>query len=411
MILEPPFDVWEIRSHFPILSQRIRNKPLVYLDSAATSQKPDVVIEKVRQFYETYNANVHRTIYRIGEKATYEYEQARKKVAEFIHADDVRCIVFTRGTTEAINLVAHSWGRHNLVPGDEIVITEMEHHSNIVPWQLVARETGATLRWIRLNSDGTLDLADPDRWFTKKTKLVSVVHQSNVFGTINPVKDIVRYSKDVGAVVLVDGAQSVPHFPLDVQDLGCDFLAFSGHKMVGPTAVGVLYGRTELLESMEPFMGGGEMISTVTMEESTFKEIPWKFEAGTPNIAQVIGLGAAVDFIRDISMEKIQVHDQLLTRYALDVLQTIPELVIYGKSQDRGPVVSFNVQGIHPHDLAQILDEEAIAVRAGHQCAQPTMQRLNVAATMRASFYLYNTPEEIDTLRDAIVGAVHFLGQ
>ncbi len=401
-------DVRDIRSHFPILSQRIRNKPLVYLDNAATSQKPRQVIEKVTEFYSEYNANVHRTIYHIGEKATYEYEEARKKVARFIHATH-RSIVFTRGTTEAINLVAYAWGRHHLGPGDEILITEMEHHSNIIPWQLVAKDTGASLRYIPLKKDGMLDLTAPEKYVTKKTKIMAFIYQSNALGTINPVKQLIQYGKDVGALVLLDGAQSVPHFPTDVEELGCDFLAFSGHKMMGPSGIGVLYASPDLLESMDPFMGGGEMITTVSMERATWKEIPWKFEAGTPNIAQAIGLGAAIDVLNEIGMDTIQKQDQLLTRYALEVLKSIPEVTIYGDSLHRGPVISFNVNGIHPHDLAQILDRDAIAVRAGHHCAQPTMNRLGVTATTRASFYLYNNTEEIDLLGDAILRAIDFL--
>lgn len=402
-------DIHDIRKFFPILSQRIRNKRLVYLDNAATTQKPLQVIDKVNEFYTKYNANVHRTIYQIGEKATFEYERARKKVAKFINAGDFRSVVFTRGTTESINLVAYSWARHNLGPGDEILITEMEHHSNIIPWQLVARDTGSTLRYIPLKKDGSLELTTPERYFTKRTKLVGLIHQSNVLGTINPVKQLIEYGKQIGALVLVDGAQSVPHFPVDVQVLGCDFLAFSGHKMMGPNAVGVLYARPSLLESMEPFLGGGEMISTVTMEKATWKEIPWKFEAGTPNIAQAIGLGAAIDFINEIGIDNIHRHHQMLTHYALEALRSIPELTIYGNSPDRGAVISFNIDNIHPHDLAQILDQEAIAVRAGHHCAQPIMEKLEVAATTRVSFYVYNTTKEIDLLCDAIKKAKDFL--
>jgi len=404
-----PFDVQNIRLFFPILNQQNQNKPLVYLDNAATTQKPHQVIDKVNEFYKQYNANVHRTIYQIGERATNEYELARKKVANFINASNIHSIVFTRGTTESINLVAYSWARRNLGPGDEILITEMEHHSNIIPWQLVSRDTGATLRYIPLNRNGTLDLTHRDLYFTNRTKLVSVIHQSNALGTVNPVKQIIQYGKEVGALVLVDGAQSVPHLPIDVQELGCDFFVFSGHKMMGPNAVGVLYGRSHLLESMEPFLGGGEMIRTVTMKESTWKEIPWKFEAGTPNIAQVIGLGAAIDFINEIGIDNIHQHSQKLVKYALEILSSIPGLTIYGDPPERGAVFSFNVDGVHPHDLAQILDQESIAVRAGHHCAQPIMNKLKVTATTRASFYLYNTKEEIDLLSDTIQKAINFL--
>ena len=403
------FDIQNTRKFFPIFNQRFKNKPLIYLDNAATTQKPHPVINKVNEFYQQYNANVHRTIYQIGEKATHEYELARKKVASFINAPDPRSIVFTHGTTESINLVAYSWARNNLHPGDEVLITEMEHHSNIIPWQLVIKDTGATLRYIPLKKDYTLDLTNPEKYFTKKTKLVSVIHQSNVLGTINPVEQIIKYGKDVGALVLIDGAQSVPHFSTDVQELGCDFLVFSGHKMLGPTAIGVLYSRVELLESMSPFLGGGEMIKTVTMEESKWNDIPWKFEAGTPNIAQAIGLGAAIDFINEIGLDNIRLHDITLTRYSEEVLRSIPDLTLYGDPQNRGAVISFNIDGIHPHDLAQVLDQEAIAVRAGHHCAQPMMNALNVTATTRVSFYLYNTKREIDLLSNTIQKAISFL--
>ena len=404
-------DIDRIREDFPILKTRVRNRPLVYLDNAATSQKPRQVIETVQEFYGTFNANVHRAIYEMAEKATREYELARTRLARFINAEEPRCLIFTRGTTESINLVAYAWGRHRLKAGDEILITEMEHHSNIVPWQLVARDTGASLRYIPMTLNGTLEFDSPERYFTKKTKLVSVIHQSNVFGTVNPIRQIVRYAKDVGALVLVDAAQSVPHMKVDVQDLGCDFLAFSGHKMMGPSGVGVLYGKSSLLEEMEPFLAGGEMISTVTMERATWNEIPWKFEAGTPNIAQAIGLGAAVDYINAIGIEKIHSYENTLTQYALEAMGAIPQVTYYGNSKTRGAVVSFNVKGIHPHDIAQILDQEGIAIRAGHHCAQPTMQKLRVPATARASFYVYNTKKEIDLLCDAIRKAIDFLGK
>ena len=402
-------DTDTIRKDFPLLSRRVRGKPLTYLDNAATSQKPQAVINKITEFYQQYNANVHRAIYAIGEQATLEYESAREKVARFINAWDTNSVVFTKGTTESINLVAYSWGRHNLGPGDEILITEMEHHSNIIPWQLAARATGATLRYIPIRQNGTLTLDDPGEYFTDKTKLVALIHQSNVFGTINPVREIARLAKDVNALVLVDAAQSVPHSPVDVRALGCDFLAFSGHKMLGPSGVGVLCARPELLAAMEPFMGGGEMINSVTMEESTWNEPPWKFEAGTPNIAQAIGLGAAIDYLETISIDAIEEHERALTQYALDTLSAIPEVTIYGSEVNRGGLVSFNVENVHPHDLAQILDQKGIAIRAGHHCAQPIMQKLDVPATARASFYLYNTPAEIDVLCDGIMESINFL--
>jgi len=402
-------DTDTIRKDFPLLSRKVRGKPLTYLDNAATSQKPQAVINKITEFYQQYNANVHRAIYAIGEQATLEYESAREKVARFINAWDTNSVVFTKGTTESINLVAYSWGRHNLGPGDEILITEMEHHSNIIPWQLAARATGATLRYIPIRQNGTLTLDDPGEYFTDKTKLVALIHQSNVFGTINPVREIARLAKDVNALVLVDAAQSVPHSPVDVRALGCDFLAFSGHKMLGPSGVGVLCARPELLAAMEPFMGGGEMINSVTMEESTWNEPPWKFEAGTPNIAQAIGLGAAIDYLETISIDAIEEHERALTQYALDTLSAIPEVTIYGSEVNRGGLVSFNVENVHPHDLAQILDQKGIAIRAGHHCAQPIMQKLDVPATARASFYLYNTPAEIDVLCDGIMESINFL--
>lgn len=403
-------DVQNIRADFPILTLQVHGHPLAYLDNAATTQKPGAVLDKVNEYYRAYSANVHRTIYEIGEKATEEYERARAKLARFIGAHDPRSVIFTRGTTEAINLVAYAWGRHHLSPGDEILISGMEHHSNIVPWQLVARDTGATLRHIPIHETGTLDLPeDPGEYFTSRTRLVGIIHQSNVFGTVNPVEKIVDYARDVGALVLVDGAQSVPHAPVNVGKLGCDFLAFSGHKMLGPTGVGVLFGKVTLLEEMEPFLGGGEMIRTVTMENATWNDLPRKFEAGTPNIAQAIGLGAAVEYIERLGIENIHTYEQELIRYALEVIGSIREVTIYGDAPVRGAILSFNVRGIHPHDLAQFLDHQGIAVRAGHHCAQPVMDRLGVPATVRASFYIYNTPEEIDLLAGGIEKALAFL--
>ncbi|MBL7059508.1 MAG: cysteine desulfurase [Candidatus Marinimicrobia bacterium] len=392
-----------IRNDFPLLSSTNRAKPLVYLDSAATTQKPRHVIDAVSSFYESNNANVHRGIYQLSEQATKSYENVRKSVADFIGTADPRSIIFTSGTTESINLVAYAWGRKNLKPRDEILITEMEHHSNIVPWQLTTRETGANLRYIPILKNGTLDLSDPEKYFTKKTKLVSIIHQSNVFGTINPVKQIIDYAKSVGAITIVDAAQSVPHANINVEELGCDFLAFSGHKMLAPTGIGVLYGKTKILEEMIPFLGGGEMISSVSMESATWNEIPYKFEAGTPKIAQVIGLGAAIEYLNKIGMDDVQKHGQDLLKYALISLSNIPELTIYGDSTNRGAVISFNVDNVHPHDLAQFLDQDGIAVRAGHHCAQPIMTKLGLSSTTRASFYLYNTKKEIDALCESIV--------
>ncbi|MFB0515862.1 MAG: aminotransferase class V-fold PLP-dependent enzyme [Candidatus Neomarinimicrobiota bacterium] len=406
----PPWELERIRDDFPALKQYMRGKPLVYLDNAATSQKPRQVIAAITQHYERDNANVHRAIYELGERATRAYESARQKVAEFINAEDWRSIVFTRGATEAINLIAYAWGRHNLGPGDEILITEMEHHSNIIPWQLLARDTGAILRYIPIADDYTLDLEAPEKYFSKRSRIVAVVHQSNVLGTVNPVKAIAQQAKEAGALVLVDGAQSVPHFRVDVQELGCDFLAFSGHKMLGPTGVGVLYARTALLESMEPFLGGGEMISMVTMQGATWNEIPWKFEAGTPNVAQAIGLGAAIDYLNRLGMDAIADYCNQLTRYARQVLGPLPGITIYGHAPTSNSAIPFNLEGIHPHDLAQLLDQEGIAVRAGHHCAQPLMRRLGVSATTRASLYFYNTSDEIDRLAAGIDKAARFLG-
>jgi len=401
------FDVKNIRKDFPIFTEQPDN--FVYLDNSATTLKPQSVIDAVAGYYSKYSANVHRSIYSIGEEATAEYEGSRTKVANFINSDS-KSIIFTRGTTESINLVAYTWARKNIKVGDEILLTEMEHHSNLIPWQLCAQETGAILKHIPFNEDGTLDLSEPEKWFTHKTKLVAVIHQSNVFGTVNPIKDIIKMAHDVGAIVLVDAAQSVPHQTVDVQDMDCDFLAFSGHKMLGPTGVGVLYGKPELLEAMPPFLGGGEMIRTVSLNDSTWNDIPWKFEAGTPNIAQAIGLGAAIDYINKIRLEKIHEYEQELLNYALEKMQEIPGINIYGAAQKRGAVISFNVENIHPHDLAQFLDNDGIAIRAGHHCAQPIMKKLGVSATGRASFYVYNSKEDVVLLCESIEKTIKFMG-
>ncbi len=400
-------DVKNIREDFPIFTERADN--FVYLDSSATTLKPQTVIDAVADYYSKYSANVHRSIYSIGEKATEKYEGSRSKVAKLINANS-NSIIFTRGTTESINLVAYTWARKNLKSGDEILLTEMEHHSNLIPWQICSQETGAVLKFIPFNEDGTLDLSDPEKWFTNKTKLVAVIHQSNVFGTVNPIKDIIKLAKSVSAVTLIDAAQSVPHQKVDVQELDCDFLAFSGHKMLGPTGVGVLYGKPEILEEMPPFMGGGEMIRTVSLNESTWNDIPWKFEAGTPNIAQAIGLGSAIDYINEIGLDKIHEHEQDILTYALEKMQKIPEVNIYGSADERGAVISFNLKNIHPHDLSQLLDNDGIAIRAGHHCAQPIMKKLGVSATGRASFYLYNSKEDVDRLCESLVKTVKFMG-
>ena len=403
-----PLDVKSIRNDYPIFQKKWANGSFCYLDSAATSQTPRQVVESVTEYYSDYNANVHRSIYAIGEKATKAYESAREKVSQFIGAEESRSVVFTRGTTEAINLVAYAWGRHNLKKGDEILITEMEHHSNLVPWQLVARDMGATLKTIPFRTDGTLE--NVETYFNENTKIVSVIHQSNVLGTVNPVDEIISLAKSVGAVTLIDAAQSVPHSPVDVSSLECDFLAFSGHKMLGPTGVGVLYGKLNLLEEMEPFLTGGEMIREVTFEKSTWNDVPWKFEAGTPNIAQVIGLGSAVDYLSEIGLDKINAHETAISNYAVEKLNEIDEVTIYGNPPKRGGVVTFNLHNIHPHDLAQLLDKEGVAIRAGHHCAQPLMDKLGVTATARASFYLYNDLEDIDKLVAALIKSLDFLG-
>ncbi len=395
VIQQKLFDAKKIKEDFPIF----RNNPdLVFLDNASTTQKPQSVIDTLSHYYENYNSNIHRGIYQIAEKATAAYEKSRDKVTKFIGAGDRRSIVFTKGTTESINLVANSWGGQNLKPGDEVLITEMEHHSNIIPWQLICERTGANLKYIPIYEDGTLDLSNPEKYFTNKTKIVCVIHQSNVFGTVNPIADIVKLAHDCGALVLVDGAQITPHHQVNVTELDCDFFAFSGHKMLGPTGVGILYGKPELLESMEPFQSGGEMIDTVSMAESTWNDIPWKFEAGTPNIAQAIGLGKAVDYLQNLNMKEIEDHIGELTEYALESIQKINGMKVYNQENNRSGIISFNVEGVHPHDLAQFLDQDGIAFRTGHHCTQPIMKKLGVSATARISFYIYNTKEEIDKL-------------
>lgn len=394
-------NVKELRQLFPILDQQVNGKPLVYLDSAATSQKPLPVIEAIDNYYRQYNSNVHRGVHTLGTKATDAYEGAREKVRRFIGAASTEEIIFTRGTTTAINLVAASYGRANVREGDEIVITYMEHHSNIIPWQQVAKQTGATLKYIPLQPDGTIRLEDVEQTVTPNTKIVAIMYVSNVLGTINPVKEIAQIAHKNGAVVVVDGAQSTPHMKVDVQDIDCDFYAFSGHKMCGPTGIGVLYGKKHLLEQMEPVEFGGEMIDFVGLYESTWKELPWKFEGGTPIIAGAIGLGAAIDFLEQVGLDHIAEHEHRLAQYALEQLATIDGLTIYGP-KERAGLVTFNIDGVHPHDVATVLDAEGIAVRAGHHCAQPLMKWLNVTATARASFYLYNTEEEIDALVSAL---------
>jgi cysteine desulfurase / selenocysteine lyase len=395
-----------VRKDFPILERTMAGKPLVYLDSAVTSQKPRQVIEALSDFYENHNANVHRGIYPLGEEATAAYEGAREKVAAFVGAPDPNSIVFTRGTTESINLVAHGWGRKFLGEGDEVVLTEMEHHSNIVPWQLCALETGAVLKYVPITDDGLLELESVRSTVSERTKLVGVTGQSNVLGTLTPLREIAEIAHDVGAKVLVDGAQFVSHNPVNVSELDVDFLTFSGHKMLGPTASGGLYGRRELLEEMDPFLGGGEMIQEVFPDRSTYKEPPWKFEAGTPAIAQAVGLGAAVDYLEDLGMKNVREHERELAAYALKRLGETGARIFGPMDPDlRGGAVSFWFKDVHPHDLATILGQEGVAIRAGHHCAQILMRRLGVPATARASFYVYTLPEEIDALVEALARA------
>lgn len=403
-------DVSEIRSDFPILQQEINGHPLVYLDSAATSQKPQPVIEALKRYYELDNSNVHRGVHTLGSRATEAYELAREKVAQFIHAPKPEQVVFTRGTTESLNMVAYGYARRKLGEGDEIVLTPAEHHSNLIPWQQVARATGAKLRYIPLQPDGTITLEDAREAITERTKIVAIAHVSNVLGTIHPVRELAKLAHGVGAIIVIDGAQSVPHMPVDVQELDCDFLAFSGHKMCGPTGVGVLYGKRALLDEMEPTYFGGEMIDVVELYEATWKETPWKFEGGTPIIAGAIGLGAAVDYLSALGMESVRAHDKELTGYALERLADIPSLTIYGPDAavERGGLVTFNLGKVHAHDVSTVLDAEGVAIRAGHHCAQPLMRFLEVPSTARASFYLYNTKADVDALFHALMSAKEF---
>ncbi|MFC1550310.1 cysteine desulfurase [Candidatus Neomarinimicrobiota bacterium] len=397
------YKIDEIRNDFPILRTKANNQPLIYLDNAATTHKPKQVLSAISKYYNKHNANVHRGVYELSVKSTEAYHNARLKVADLIGANDWRSIIFTSGTTESINLVASAWGRKNLKPGDEIVLTQMEHHSNIVPWQMISKDTEAVIRFISLNADGSLDIDNLGDLITEKTKVVSLIHQSNVFGTVNPIKKIITVAKAVGALTVVDAAQSVPHSSVDVNELDCDFLAFSGHKMLGPTGIGVLYGKNDILEAMPPFQGGGDMINNVTMDSATWNDIPYKFEAGTPNIAQAVGLGAAIDYLNSIGFDAIHSYEKYLTDYALKMFESLPDFTLYGSQEMRGPVFSFNFSSIHPHDLAQFLDQDGIAVRAGHHCAQPAMDFLKVSATLRASLYIYNTLQEIDHLHDSLI--------
>ncbi|SYX85389.1 cysteine desulfurase [Paenibacillus alvei] len=392
----------ELREQFPILNQEINGHPLVYLDSAATSQKPRSVIDAIQAYYEKDNSNVHRGVHTLGSRATDAYEGAREKVARFINAARTEEIVFTRGTTSALNLVASSYGRSVCGEGDEIVITQMEHHSNFIPWQQVAKATGATLKFIPMQEDGTLLLSDVEQSITDRTKIVSIAYASNVLGIVNPVKQIAEIAHRHGAVIVVDGAQSTPHMRIDVQDLDCDFYALSGHKMCGPTGIGALYGKMALLEKMEPIEFGGEMIDFVELYDSTWKDVPARFEAGTPIIAGAVGLGAAIDFLSEIGLDNIHKHEMQLGAYAVERLSEIEGLSIYGPRSERIGLVTFNLDDVHPHDVATVLDAKGIAVRAGHHCCQPLMRWLKVSATARASLYLYNTEADIDRLAEAL---------
>ena len=412
-------DVNRIRSDFPILERQVHGKPLIYLDNAATSQKPEVVIRSMSEYYERYNANIHRGVHRLAEEATAAYENARRKVGRFINAYRPSEIVFVRNTTEAINLVSNSWGRMNVGQGDVIILSVMEHHSNLVPWQLLAQATGARLEFIGLDESGRLVLDDLDALLEKhgtRAKLVSISGMSNVLGTINPVREIADRVHQAGALLLVDGAQSVPHLPVDVRVTGADFLAFSGHKMLGPTGIGVLWARKEILNAMPPFLGGGDMIKSVHLRSSEWNDVPHKFEAGTPDIAQAIGLGAAVEYLSGLGMDNVLAHERAMADYALDRLATVPNLRIYGPpASERGGVVTFNLMRggellIHPHDLASILDREGIAIRAGHHCTQPLMEHYEVPATARASFYVYNVESEVDALTESLIKAQSMFG-
>jgi cysteine desulfurase / selenocysteine lyase len=398
----PALGVERLRKDFPILSRRVRGKPLIYLDNAATSQKPRAVIEAVSRFYGSENANIHRGVHYLSERATVAYEATRERVARFLNAPSPRDIVFTRGTTEAINLVAQSWGRSTLRPGDEILITGMEHHSNIVPWQLLARQTGASVRAVPITDAGELDLEAFDRLLSDRTRVLALVHASNALGTVNPVRELLAKARARGVVTLVDGAQSAPHLPVDVQAIGCDFYAFSGHKLFGPTGVGVLYGRAALLERMPPWQGGGDMIESVTLEQTTFAPPPARFEAGTPAIAEVIGLGAALDYVETVGRAAIGAWEEELLAYATEQLRELDGIRLIGTAREKVSVLSFAVDGVHPHDVGAVLDDEGIAIRAGHHCAQPVMLRFGVPATARASFAFYNTREEVDALVRAV---------
>jgi cysteine desulfurase/selenocysteine lyase len=400
--IKPTFDVNEIRKDFPILEREVNNKLMVYLDNAATSQKPQPVIDALNYYYSNYNANIHRGIHTLAEEATAAYEATRKTVKEFINAKFVEEIIFTRGTTEGVNLVAYTWGRQNIAEGDEIIISGMEHHSNIVPWQILCNEKKAALKIIPVSDEGELEMEEYKKLLSSKTKLVSIVHVSNSLGTVNPVKEIIDEAHKKGALVFVDGAQSTVHLDIDVQKMDCDFFAFSGHKVYGPTGIGVLYGKKKLLEEMPVFMGGGEMIKEVTFEKTTFNELPYKYEAGTPNIADTIALKVALDYVSETKKNIIRNHENDLLKYATQQLSAIEGLKIIGTAKNKVSLISFVIEGVHPQDIGVLLDNQGIAVRTGHHCTQPLMKRFGVPGTVRASFAMYNTKEEVDRLVAAI---------
>ena len=401
-----PLSVEDIRADFPILEREFDGTPLIYLDNAATSQTPDQVVDAIADYYRTYNSNVHRGLHQLSQEASIAYEEAHDRVAEFIGAESREEIVFTKNTTESMNLVAYAWGLNELGPGDEVVLTEMEHHASLVTWQQVAKRTGATVRFIRVDDEGYLDMDHARELITDDTEMVSVVHISNTLGTVNPVADLTDLAHDHDAYMFVDGAQSVPTRPVDVGEIDADFLAFSGHKMCGPAGIGVLYGKEHVLDAMQPYLYGGDMIRKVTFEESTWNELPWKFEAGTPNICQGIALAEAIDYLEDIGMDRVQAHEEQLAEYAYDRLSEFEDIEIYGPpGDDRGGLVAFNLGAVHAHDTSEILNEFAVAVRAGDHCTQPLHDKLGAPASARASFYIYNTRDEVDALVDALEDA------
>ncbi|MFA6310733.1 MAG: cysteine desulfurase [Sterolibacterium sp.] len=398
----PAFDVARIREDFPILRLRVYDRPLVYLDNAASSQMPQQVIDRLVRYQTTQHANIHRAVHYLSETATAEYAKARHKLRNFIHAGEDREVIFTSGTTDAINLVMHGYGRKFIGAGDEIILTTLEHHSNIVPWQMLAEEKGARIRVVPIDDSGELLIEEYEKLFTERTRFVGVSHVSNALGSINPVKQMIAFAHERGVPVLVDGAQAAPHMPIDVVDLDCDFYAFSGHKLCGPTGIGILYGKADFLERMQPFKGGGDMILSVTFEKTTYNTIPHKFEAGTPPIAAAIGFGAAVDYLSAIGMDEIAVHEQELLRYATEQIQVLPGVRVIGNARNKAAVLSFVIDGIHPHDVGTLLNQEGVAVRTGHHCAQPVMQRYGIPATSRASFAFYNSLAEVDALVEGI---------